>query len=104
MHCLFDYREIDRYAEVYSCGVMEEYARRGLGLHLMQKVLEQLKEVNCKLVYGSFSNFFSQKVAEKCGFVAIIRKRYDGDQSLFNILPPAIRDIHKDDAIMIKWL
>ena len=94
-------RNIDQYAMV-SCGVLEEYGRQGIGSQLMERVLIELQRINIKLVYGDFSNIFSQRIATKCGFEIISRQKYEEHHLNYHIMPEHVKKLHKENWAMIK--
>ena len=97
-------RDIDRYATVYSCGVLEEYGKRGIGSLLMEKMLSELKQLNINVVYGDFSSIYSQSIATKFGFETVVSQKFEGNYLNYDKTPEDIRQLHTENWSMVKML
>ena len=86
----FHYSELDQYAVVFSCGVLEAYSKRNIGSQLMEKALCELRKMDVKLVYGGFSSIYSQKIALKFGFGKICSQKYEGNYLSYRKTPEHI--------------
>ena len=77
-HSVLLYRDIESYAVISACVVLQEYAQQGIGSRIMEKCLDVVREYNYDLLYGCFSSFFSQRISAKFGFETILEVPYSG--------------------------
>lgn len=99
---IFD-RDCGRHAIILSFGVLQEYSRLGIGLNLVEKSLNVLRELGYPLVYSVFTNGYSQKIAVKCGFELGARSSYD-DYRNFDDLQDETKLHHKESYVMGRRL
>jgi len=79
---------------ILNLAVHKDFRRRGIATELMQRVLEELKEKGCRLLYLEVrvSNIDAIKFYERFGFkVASFRRKYYSSPN-------------EDAALMMRWL
>lgn len=96
------YRDIENYAQMFTCGVLTEYARQGIGSKLMEKSIEVLRGHNYQLLAGIFSSFYSQKIAKKFGFKEILVIPYEGNYFIYEEFTDAMKQVHITYSVMAK--
>ena len=100
-HSVLLYRDIESYAVISACVVLQEYAQQGIGSRIMEKCLDVVREYNYDLLYGCFSSFFSQRISAKFGFETILEVPYSGylNQKEFS---EEMKQIHKLNTYKVK--
>ena len=83
--------------------MLKEYSRRGGGLRLVEKALDEVQDLGYPLVYGVFTSTFSQKIAQRCGFETVVSRSYT-EYKNFERIPEEIKTHQKESCVMVKRL
>lgn len=87
---------------ILACGVLQEYAQRGLGYRLTEKALLVIRELGYPLVMGIYASIYSQKIAFKSGFETVVRRSYEQHFPNYEKMPESMKHAHKEVLIMTK--